>query len=181
MKKTISYFLVALVAGFSGMWAGCSTDFDHGQGGVFVCQSDNDCTGPRYVCDTAQGYCVLLTDITDPNQPNTNTNNSNGQPEVCDPDELGEDYPLDPPLDIPEQCDGQDTTCDGNIDVFFCESSSDCRDVGAEDPNGFSFTAQCNSDTGLCEFYAPFSLNCPDPFECTDGQWPEIPEDCRPN
>ena len=77
MKKLFSILLVAGVAGTAGFFVGCSTDFDAAQSGLFACQADGDCIGPRYVCDTSQGYCVSITEISS-NQP---TNQNQNRPE----------------------------------------------------------------------------------------------------
>ncbi len=158
-----SCFIVAFGA---GLFAGCSVDFDTEEEGTFVCDDDGDCTG-NFEC--VDGYCSF---------PGGNgeedADSNNGQPDECIPEQL-EVYPLDPPLDIPERCDGTDNNCDGQVDVLVCESSSDCPTE--RDPNDTRLTGSCGDD-GVCEYSAPDTFICPDPIECIDGEFEVVPSEC---
>lgn len=171
MKKDMLLIAFALVFSFSaGLWAsGCSseTGIDLDEEGVFSCVDDRECLN-NFECND-DGYCVR------PTAPGTG-DGDNERPETCEPEELGEDYPLDPPLDILEVCDGRDNNCDGNVDIAYCERTSDCS-TDAISPDGTSLQRTCME--GVCRYFAPNQFACPDPIPCVEGAYELVPEECR--
>ncbi len=177
-RHTISIFVAVFGVAFAvGLWSGCTVDFDVGDDPtVFSCETDEDCVDP-YVCNQQAGHC----DVPDDDDDNDNQNNGETIDE-CDPEELGDDYPLDEPLDIPEQCDGQDTNCDGNIDDMSCETDADCPDSG-QDVYGTELQYTCNTELEdpQCEtFYPPNEFACSGPYACDSerGAHESVYEDC---
>ncbi len=176
--KYPSIIWIALVFFASlGFGVACTVDFESDEANTFACENDEDCVG-SYRC--VDGFCDIATGNND--DPNNGPNN--GQPSECLPDELGDDYPLDEPLDIDERCNGQDDNCDGFVDVIFCDSTSDCPS-SAPDANGINITQfDCafDEDFGedVCQARPREQLG--DCFElvldCVDGQYEAMPEEC---
>ena len=164
---------VAFVSCFAVvLWAACTVDFDGSEADVYFCETDEDCVD-HHTCDETIERCIV--------DDSANGNGGNGEIDECDPDELGEDYPLDEPIDgVQERCDGQDNTCDGYVDVIFCEDSGDCPSSG-EDVYGTTLEYDCeepdadarerkgmeaDDDRSVCMAYDSDRFSCPDPFPC---------------
>lgn len=173
MKNMVFATLLASLFFGAGLWAGCSseTSVDFSEEGAFSCVADRECLG-GFECSSTNpeesGVCVRPT-------PGGGDGDGDERPETCEPDELGENYPLDPPLPIEEVCDGVDNNCDGNVDVTFCERISDCP--RQSDPEGFALQRTC--EEGVCEYYASNRFACPDPIPCVDGAFEIVPPDCQ--
>ncbi len=161
MKKHLSLLLAAALFGFGfGLFTACGVDLDVPIADVYPCDSDDDCIS-RFEC--FQGYCHPVGTTGDgPGD----SGDGDIDPEECNPEELGEDYPLDPPLDIQEVCDGQDNNCDGNVDIIFCGGTSDCPS-NATDGAGNSVQYVCNE--GRCEARAFNAFECPGEIPCVGG------------
>ena len=179
MKSRLSLLTIFFLVAFGlGIWSGCSVDFDSGVPGIFPCEDDEDCTD-RLECSD-EGFC----DEPEPDDPQNQNDNTN-QPQECIPEALGDDYPLDSPLDIQEVCDGQDNNCDGHVDVIFCDENENCPS-STDDPYGTRLNYQCNTDDydpPRCEAFGPDTLVCPDPVECDSnaGEYEPVPNHCGGN
>ena len=136
-----------------------------------ICQayhSDTFACPDPFPCDSEAGAHESVYEACGEGEEPTNGD----EPDECDPDELGDDYPLDEPLDVQELCDGQDNTCDGQVDVIFCEDNSDCPDSG-EDVYGTSLEYECEDngdDESVCNAYYTDRDTCPDPMSCDSGE-----------
>ncbi len=185
MKNNRSLIALVFGAAFAvGLTAGCVVDFDYAEEGPYFCETDDDCVR-THVCfnqsDCPDEHEPTMTCMRESDIPECPTE-QNGQPDTCEPDELGEDYPLDEPLDIQEVCDGKDNNCDGHVDVIFCGEGTMGCPSGGTDAGGNDVNYRCNEDLSppQCEARPFITIGeCNIVLDCVDGEIEETPEDCR--